>query len=81
MEVRGDRPVKLRRDIIVASSNNGSRAASRSKPQYNGNTSISILMIKITFMTPPAWFSISITPFSTSRTLPGSVENGVPLLT
>jgi hypothetical protein len=54
MDVSGDLKVNRIRDTIVVLSKSGSRAASRRSPQYKGKTNISMLMIKMTFITPPA---------------------------
>jgi hypothetical protein len=67
MEVNGDLNVKRIRDMIVVFSKSGRRAASRRRPQYRGNTSISMLMISMTFMTPPAWLRRSMIVASHSR--------------
>lgn len=67
-------------DMIVAFSKRGRRAASSRRPQYKGKTSISILIMRITFMTPPAWWRRSIIVASHSRPI-GPFENGEPFLT
>jgi hypothetical protein len=52
---------------------------SRRSPQYSGKTSISILIISMTFITPPAWCSTSIIVASHSFPV-WLVENGEPFL-
>ena len=54
-DVRGDDEVNSRREATVAFSKRGNSAISSNEPQYSGNTIISIPMMRITFMTPPAW--------------------------
>jgi hypothetical protein len=57
--VQGLPHANCQREYNVASLNKGSMARSSSKPQYKGNASISMLMIKMTFKTPPACCRIS----------------------